>query len=102
MSRAITIDQCPELLSFWDFDKNIDIQPSDLSVGSNKEIWWKCKNGHNWLNSPHRMKYNIGCPYCSGGRILPGYNDLLTINPDLNDEWDYDANKPLICLNQPF
>ena len=88
-----TIDQYPELLAFWDYEKNESVQPSDLSVGSNKKVWWKCLNGHHWCVAPHNMKNNNGCPYCSGTRILSGVNDLLTINPELGDEWDYDANQ---------
>ena len=85
--------ECPELLLLWDYDKNIGISPSDISSGSNKKVWWKCQNLHGWLSTPHNMKKSRACPYCSGGRILAGYNDLLTINPGLIDEWDYKENK---------
>ena len=85
--------ECPELLVLWDYEKNTGISPSDISSGSNKKVWWKCQNSHSWLSTPHNMKKSKGCPYCSGGRILAGYNDLLTINPKLIDEWDYKENK---------
>ena len=87
------VTECPELLSFWDTDKNIGLSPLDLSAGSNKSIWWKCTENHSWQSSPKRMRISKSCPYCSGGRILPGFNDLLTINPELEAEWDYTANK---------
>lgn len=28
-----------------------------------------------------------GCPICSGARVLPGYNDLATIEPTIASEW---------------
>ena len=48
---------------------------------SNKVFWWVCASGHEWQVSPNSRIPHKGCPYCSGGRILAGYNDLLTINP---------------------
>jgi hypothetical protein len=32
------------------------------------------------------------CPYCSGRRVLPGFNDLATEKPDLALEWHPDKN----------
>ena len=37
----------------------------------------------------------IGCPICSGKIIIPGFNDLLSQNPKLAQEWDYEKNKEL-------
>ena len=33
-----------------------------------------------------------GCPYCAGQKVLEGYNDLATTNPELLEEWDYQKN----------
>ena len=35
------------------------------------------------------------CPYCSSKKILVGYNDLATINPDIANEWNYEKNGQL-------
>ena len=32
------------------------------------------------------------CPYCSGRKLLPGYNSFDVKHPDLMEEWDYRAN----------
>ncbi|MBQ8623595.1 MAG: zinc-ribbon domain-containing protein [Oscillospiraceae bacterium] len=37
-----------------------------------------------------------GCPYCSGKKILSGYNDLATTNPNLATEWHPDKNGVLL------
>ena len=34
-----------------------------------------------------------GCPYCSGHRVLKGYNDLSSTCPELLKDWDYEKNK---------
>ena len=39
----------PDLLEEWDHVKN-KILPSEVSLGSKKKVWWKCKNGANVAN----------------------------------------------------
>lgn len=80
----------PELLSEWDFEKN-DVLPTQISAGSNKYIWWKCKKGHSW-EIPIPARKNSGCPYCGNKKIIAGENDLATTYTYLVDEWDYDKN----------
>lgn len=65
--------------------------PSEVSIG-NRKVSWKCKDfGHIWdeLISGRINGYN--CPYCSGQRLLVGFNDLATTHPELASEaygWD--------------
>ena len=83
----------PELLKEWDYIKNI-VKPEDVIKGSNKKYWWICKEGHSYsctLN--HRIYENSGCPYCSGRKVLKGFNDLQTKYPNVINEWDYNKNK---------
>lgn len=85
----------PELKKEWDFDKNI-INPREISVGSNKDAFWVCKLKHKYkMRISHRTSGH-GCPYCSGNRILTGYNDLKTWcknnNPGILEKWDYRRN----------
>ena len=51
--------------------------------------------GHTYEATPNNRVRGKGCPYCSGRRILPGKNDLLTKNPELAAEWDYEKNYPI-------
>lgn len=50
---------------------------------TNKRVWWKCEEGHEWsgliANRTRRGKADPGCPYCSGRKVLAGYNDLATM-----------------------
>ncbi len=66
--------------------------PKEFSAGSNKRMNWKCHLGHIWQSSiVNRTKQNLGCPICSGQKVLSGYNDLLTTHPELSKEaigWD--------------
>lgn len=82
----------PHLLKEWDYDKNT-IKPYEITYGSIKLISWKCGKGHEWEISPNqRSYYKSGCPYCSGQKVCKD-NCLLTVDPNLAKEWDYDKNK---------
>ena len=48
--------------------------------------------GHEWQASIANRNKGRGCPYCSGKKVLPGYNDLQTVNPALANEWNYEKN----------
>ena len=85
----------PELVSEWDYNKNIDIQPSEVSSGSEKNVWWKCHLGHEWQSNIVNRVKGSGCPYCTNKAVLPGYNDLITTNPGLVSEWNYEKNNEL-------
>lgn len=37
----------PQLAKYWHPTRNI-IQPTEIKPSSNKDIWWKCDNGHEW------------------------------------------------------
>jgi hypothetical protein len=64
--------------------------PKTVIAGSHKSLIWQCKEGHIWqAKSYSRLKY--GCPYCSNQKVLTGFNDLATTNPELAREahgWD--------------
>ena len=85
----------PELLDEWNYEKNdkIGLTPFNLGKGYDKKVYWKCKMGHEWSASiNNRVNHHSNCPYCSNRRILKGYNDLATTNPELLEEWDYERN----------
>lgn len=84
----------PELLKEWDFNKN-EIRPENITKGSHINIWWKCKSGHSWPAPVGNRIKGHGCPYCSGRLPIKGVNDLLTKDPKLAKEWNYDKNKNL-------
>jgi hypothetical protein len=66
--------------------------PTTVVPGSNLNQNWVCKLNHTWITDPnHRTRRGDGCPYCSGNKVLAGFNDLATINPELAaeaDGWD--------------
>lgn len=81
----------PKINIYWDYDKNKN-NPDIYLPKSEKDIFWKCSNGHSWNAKICNFIKNISCPYCSGKRLLKGKNDLLSCYPDIASEWDYDVN----------
>ena len=56
----------PELKDEWDFEEN-EIKPAEVTAGSHKKVWWKCKYGHTWVAAINkRVSRNQGCPVCYG------------------------------------
>jgi len=58
----------PELAKEWHPTKNGKLTPWDITCGSNKKVWWKCREcRHEWptkINS-RTSKNKTGCPQCN-------------------------------------
>ena len=81
----------PDLASQFDMVKNKGVSPSDICCSTNKKYWWLCDKGHSWQTSANGRQKS-GCPVCGGKTVLPGFNDLLALNPVLAKEWDDEKN----------
>lgn len=77
----------PELASQWDFKNNEDIDLSKISPKSTYVAWWKCDKGHSWQSAIANRNRGTGCTYCINHKILEGFNDLATVNPELAKQW---------------
>ncbi len=77
----------PELVSEWHPRKNGDLKPENISYGSAKKTWWQCLKGHEWQVTVNARTCGSDCPICSNQRVLPGFNDLATTNPEIALEW---------------
>lgn len=86
----------PDIAKEWDYEKNGNLLPTDFTAGSGKRIWWICTKGHSYIQKiDRRTRRGNACPYCSGHRVLKGYNDLATVNPKLAGEWHPSKNGEL-------
>ena len=95
MSDKHYISENAQLMAEWNWERNTDFDPSQLTLGSHKKAWWKCNNGHEWQATITNRTIGRGCPYCSGKKVLKGYNDLQASNPVLSKEWNYEKNDGL-------
>lgn len=60
------VSKFPEIAKEWDYKKNGEMVPSEVSYGSSKKVWWICPAGHSYearvsdRTGPHKS----GCPIC--------------------------------------
>jgi len=80
-----------ELVKEWNYNKN-KVKPNEVTHGSGRKVWWKCKKGHEWQAYIYSRagKGQHKCPYCSG-RLAT--NENCFSNKDLIKEWDFNKNE---------
>lgn len=79
----------PELLDEWDYVKNKDLLPTQVTAMSNKKVWWKCKTcGHEWKTTIASRSSGRGCKQCYQQNFV-GVN-----NPKAKpiEQYDLDGN----------
>jgi len=58
-----------ELAKEWHPTLNGDLTPYDVTYGSGKEVWWKCKEcGYEWSAIINNRNNGNGCPECAESR----------------------------------
>ena len=67
------------------------IKATEVTIHSGKKILWMCGKGHEWEATVDTRSNGVGCPYCSNRKILSGFNDLATTNPELAKEVSPDS-----------
>ena len=88
--------QKQNLLDEWDAERNLPLTPQTVTYGSHKAAWWRCENGHEWKAAIYTRSDGARCPYCTGRKVMVGFNDLATQSPELARQWDYKKNVPLV------
>lgn len=76
-----------ELFYEWDFEENekLGLDIYKVTFGSGKIAWWNCPDCKESYDMPINLRAGRGanCPYCSGHRLLIGFNDMWTTNIEL-------------------
>jgi len=58
----------PKLADEWNYSKNGDLTPQMVTLKSGKEVWWQCKNGHEWKAKIANRSNGSSCPICNVSR----------------------------------
>ena len=88
----------PKLAKEWHPTKNDSLTPENITLGSEKKVWWLCKKGHEWQATVVNRNKGRGCPYC-GGKKVNKDNCLATLRPKLASEWHPIKNGVLTPAN---
>jgi hypothetical protein len=76
----------PDFEKDFDYSKNGDISPYDITQKSIMKVWWECSDcKHSWnARVDHRTRLGAGCPVCSGNDVhSDGRNSMKNTHPDL-------------------
>ncbi|HHT7238826.1 TPA: zinc-ribbon domain-containing protein [Bacillus cereus] len=93
----------PELLQQWDYSKNKNISPYEVTVGSSKMIWWKCNSEHSYKMVISSKTIGRNCPLCAkisrpierNKTYIKQNGSLLEKFPELSREWNYEKNEKI-------
>ena len=81
----------PEIAQEWNYAKNGNWVPTQVSSKSNKKAWWICiSHQHEWqaaISDRTREDHQTNCPFCGNKKVLNGFNDFATTHPLLAKEW---------------
>ena len=95
----------PKIAEEWHPTKNGTLTPRDVTSSSSKVVWWlhpydDPRTGKHfdfeWKSSvDNKTSGEQRCPYLSGRAVWKGFNDLVTVNPNLAREWHPTKNGAL-------
>lgn len=74
----------PDIAREWHSTRNGDLTPHGVTSRNDRIVWWMGECGHEW-DAPvydRTMPNGTGCPICSNHRVLIGFNDMWTTNPE--------------------
>lgn len=84
----------PSIAKEWHPEKNGLMQAGEISAKSNQKVWWKCEKNHEWEANVYSRAYGVGCPYCSGIKLVPE-RALSVVHPEITREWHPSKNGSL-------
>ena len=103
--RKISLEEyAPDIAKQWHPTKNGKLKPTDISYGSEKKVWWYLPYddpntgkhlNFEWSTRVFERTNGSGCPFLSGQRVWPGFNDLQTKYPELAKQWHPTKNGKL-------
>ena len=96
MKQKQFLSDFPDLVKQIHPTRNVEIDPSVISAGSKRKLWWII---YHWDESKkkifvfeweatiaNRTILGAGCPFTTGRKVFKGYNDLYSNYPDLCKE----------------
>lgn len=90
----------PDIAAQWHPELNLPLTPYDVVPGSEKEVYWKCSDGHTWKSaiSSRTVSRESRCPICHP-RIVPLRHPAQLMDSTLVQIWHPTKNLPLVPNN---
>lgn len=76
--------------------RNGNLRPEEISLTSQRRVWWKCKKGpdHEWKAPVRNRVKGTACPFCLNRKVSK-INCLATVAPKVAAEWHHDQGHDL-------
>jgi DNA-directed RNA polymerase subunit RPC12/RpoP len=60
-----------DLAKEWHHTKNGDLRPGNVTLGSNKKVWWNCSRDHTheWQSEIRQRVRHSRCPFCASQEV---------------------------------
>jgi positive regulator of sigma E activity len=88
----------PEVAARWHKKKNGKLTPSDVTLKSNKKVWWICPDfpSHEWTAQVFEVQRSSssGCPFCAGQKVCDT-NSLTSMFSKIAKQWHPSKNGKL-------
>lgn len=81
----------PEIAEIW--SPNNSRQANEVSAKSALQALWLCKVCNGEYSRGIRYREVGDCPYCADEKVLKGFNDLATTNPEIAANWSSNNNR---------
>lgn len=97
------VNVCPEIVRWWDYDKNAPFKPEQFTKGSQFMAYMKCPDCgrelysgiHSLLHTEENGKVVVSHDgRCRKYKAMASENNLVRRYPKIIDWWDYDKNSP--------
>lgn len=86
----------PNIALQWHATRNGNRQAENVTAFSNSRVWWRCDQGHDYqCTVAQRTQGGSNCPYCTNRKVLSGFNDLATKEPQVAEQWHAELNGAL-------
>lgn len=82
----------PKIAKEWDFERNAEFRPDNITYGSKQKVYWICPNGHSYKATVSNRTLGKGCPYCCHNPKVNPDNNFAIKYPTLASEWNYEIN----------
>jgi hypothetical protein len=92
--RRPALADCPEFLASLDTRWNVPLDPTQITLGCGRKLWWRCAKGHIWFAAVIGRAQGRGCPFCAGVRVAPERR-LSAVAPELAKQWHPTKNGSL-------
>lgn len=81
------LNQKQYLLDEWDDGRNLPLTPQTITYGSKRPPGGAAQTATPGGRCSTQEPAGARCPYCTGRRVQPGFNDLASVHPELARQW---------------